>query len=159
MEYSFYTILIACFLSGAITAIIAKQKNRNPISWFFIGLSFGIFGVLFVTFLPAKPSKKDPEAASVPISEVRSESALPADAGRSSMGPVKRIPTNKSLQWYYLNKNVDTIGPLTIDELRHHIFDNKLDAATYIWCEEFADWMQISEFLNNNVLLDTDLLS
>jgi hypothetical protein len=158
MQNSFYIFFALC-ISGAVIAMIAKQKNRNPIIWFFLGFLFPLFSILFITFLPARPGKKDPETASVPISEIRSESALPADSIRSSVGPVKRIPTNKSLQWYYLNKNVDTIGPLTIDELRHHIFDNKLDGTTYIWCEEFADWMQISEFINQNVLLDTDLLT
>jgi hypothetical protein len=160
MQYSFYTIsiLIAWLISGAVTALIAKQKNRNPIAWFFIGLLFGVLGILAITVLAAKPSKKDAEVASVAISEARSESALPADSGRSHLGPVKRIPTNKSLQWYYLNKNVDTIGPLTVDDLRRQIFDNKLDGSTYIWCEEFADWSQISEFQNNNILLDPDLL-
>lgn len=153
----FSVLVLSSTAFGVLTAMVAKKKGRNTILWFLVGFSFGLIGLLVAWKL--SPVNTDPKAksATIPIREVRSEAASPADQPYPSEN-VKRIPTSLSIQWYYINADLDTVGPLKVDELRKHLHDNKLDASTYIWCEEFVDWMQISEFQNSSTLLDSDLL-
>jgi hypothetical protein len=44
--FAFVLIFQAC-LFGAITTTIAKNKGREPISWFFIGFLLGPFGLIW----------------------------------------------------------------------------------------------------------------
>ena len=41
-----YLTYIICF--GVVTSLAAKSRNRDPLGWFFIGLLFGLFGLIAV---------------------------------------------------------------------------------------------------------------
>jgi Na+/melibiose symporter-like transporter len=41
-------ILLYSICFAAVTAIAAKSRSRDPFSWFFIGLIFGLFGLIAV---------------------------------------------------------------------------------------------------------------
>jgi hypothetical protein len=71
-------LLIQALLFGVLSTIVAKQKNRDPARWFFIGLVLGLLGFLAslvveeteVTepidggeFNPEKHDKKCPDCA------------------------------------------------------------------------------------------------
>jgi len=155
--YPFYTALIVWACIGGLTAYFAKQRHRNPLSWFLIGLALGIFGFLLLFLLPSKKVEKKQEAT-LPIAESHNEAAIPSENPTPYQPPAKRIPTNRSILWYYLDENLDTQGPLTIDKLRKTLHEKKLDATCYIWCEEYDDWMQIQDCQNQNVLTDPDLI-
>ena len=43
IAFFLYTI---CF--GVVTSLAAKSRNRDPLGWFFIGLLFGLFGLIAV---------------------------------------------------------------------------------------------------------------
>lgn len=155
---SVFTILvISSTIFGVATGMVAKNKGRNPILWFLVGFSFGIIGLFVAYRMSSLSADSKSKPAPVPVREAHSEATSPADQPFPTEN-VKRIPTNLSIQWYYINANLDTVGPLKLGELRKHINENKLDDSTYIWCEEFSDWMQISEFQNSSTLLDPDLL-
>ncbi|MFH0960983.1 MAG: hypothetical protein V1897_20050 [Pseudomonadota bacterium] len=52
MEFQGIWILLAMF-SAIFTAILARQKNRSPTKWFWVGLILGPFGLLLlVGFFP-----------------------------------------------------------------------------------------------------------
>lgn len=152
-------LLLWLSLAGT-TAYFAKQRNRNPVLWFFIGLLLGILSLPLILLLPAKAvpvAEKQGEVAPVSLSEAHSEAALPADNSRN-FPPIKRIPTSLTNQWYYVDDNQNIIGPFIISELRREIVTKKLDTSIYVWCEEFDDWMQLQEFQNSNILTDPDLV-
>lgn len=46
-------ILIGLGIGGIIAACIASVKNRSTVGWFFLGLLFGLIGVLIVGVLPS----------------------------------------------------------------------------------------------------------
>ena len=50
MELLINVIILSCF--GAITAIIANNKGRSAVGWFFIGFFLGLFGLILVLVLP-----------------------------------------------------------------------------------------------------------
>ena len=39
-------LIIVGLIAGTICALVANQKGRNPIGWFFLGFFFGLFGVI-----------------------------------------------------------------------------------------------------------------
>ncbi len=154
--------LIISVIMGLLSAYFAKKRNRNPIRWFLIGATFGLIGVLILLILPAvgKPTNltNQVETAPATIKEANSESVVPADSSPSFPIYKKRISSDKSIQWYYIDEKSNTIGPFIIDELRKEIIKKKLDISTYIWCEEYNDWTRINEFQNYGILIDQDLI-
>jgi hypothetical protein len=53
MEYVLFWIVFAI-----LSSILAGQRNRSQLGWFFIGLIFGPFGLL-VAFVPKKEKAKE----------------------------------------------------------------------------------------------------
>jgi len=45
-------MIIIWILMGIICAIIAQQKKRNAIGWFFLGAGFAIISLIVLLFLP-----------------------------------------------------------------------------------------------------------
>jgi len=43
-----FVIFLYSLCFATVTAIAAKSRNRDPFSWFFIGLIFGLFGLIAV---------------------------------------------------------------------------------------------------------------
>ena len=155
---SFYSALLLCISIAAITAYIAKQRGRGPVAWFFVGFALGLIGLLILYLLPSKRKQAEPKAVTTPMREIHSEAAMPAENSNPYKEHLKRIPTNPALQWYYISLNLETLGPFKLDELRKEFHEKKLDIQSYIWCEEFDDWMQIQELQNHNIITDPDLL-
>lgn len=155
-----YMIILIGLLFAGLTAYFAKLRGRNPMAWFFIGIMLGVLGLLLVLILPARqPSLEGGQrkVAPVNLSEVHSEAATPIDNTRN-LPPIKRIPTSSSIQWYYVDDNQKIIGPIKLAALRKEVALKKVDTSTYIWCEEFDDWMQLLEFQNASVVTDPDLI-
>ncbi len=53
MEYYIYIIIFELVV-GLFAAIKAKEKNRNPFLWFFLGFFFSVLGLLVIFVLPHK---------------------------------------------------------------------------------------------------------
>jgi hypothetical protein len=45
------SLFVTSLFFGVFTALLASNKNRNILGWFFIGLIFGPFGLLFAFFM------------------------------------------------------------------------------------------------------------
>lgn len=58
MEYYIYIIIFELVV-GMFTAIKAKEKNRNPFIWFFLGFIFSVIALLVIFVLPYNESTKD----------------------------------------------------------------------------------------------------
>lgn len=57
MEYYIYIIIFELVV-GLFAAIKAKEKNRNPFIWFFIGFFLSVLGLLVIILLPFKDNSK-----------------------------------------------------------------------------------------------------
>lgn len=100
---------------GALTAYLAEKWKRNPLPWFFIGMLFGVFGLLALYLMPQVEEK---------TSKVEAEP----------------IPDPFSLKmWFYL-KEGEQIGPVAFDKLKREWKD-----STYVWSEGMAEWKKIGD--------------
>lgn len=51
--------LLHAILSGILSAYISSEKGYSTVSWFFIGLLFGVFGLISAAGLPDKILRKE----------------------------------------------------------------------------------------------------
>lgn len=143
---------------------IAKLKGRSPELWIILTFCFGIFALITLLLLPKKEAKEPQKKLASEGHDAKvmhSESAMPLDNEESFSTPrAPRLPGSKSLSWYYADqKNGNDIkGPFSINDLRKQILEHKLDVSTYVWCEEFEEWMQIAEFSNSSLIMDKDFI-
>ncbi len=160
MNYSSFAVLLFWTTIGCLTAYIAKQRGRNPVIWFFIGLFFSLFGLILLLLLPSKINLQ-PKQEDIKVPDIKtthSESAALSDDSMYSGPSMPRISRDTSLDWYFIDNTSKIIGPLKLSELRKALIENKMDQKTYIWCEEFLDWTLISDLQNGASLLDPDFL-
>lgn len=54
-----------CF--GLVTALAANSRNREPLGWFFIGLLFGVFGLIAVLVMAAPEDANDDHSHRDPV--------------------------------------------------------------------------------------------
>ena len=158
---TYYLLLIFWTICAFLCGHLAKQRGRNIALWFVLGLMFSLFAVLCIFFSPPKERKEEPEGASslTIAKQSAADSFYPENKPSSYSKPLsKRIPTSVSIPWYFLNKKLEKVGPLKLPELRKAFAENHLDDTTYIWCEEFENWMQLSEFQNKTTLTDPDYI-
>jgi hypothetical protein len=160
MNYSSFAVLLFWTTIGCLTAYIAKQRNRNPLAWFFIGLFFSLFGLVLLLLLPSKTNLQEKqEDIKVPdIKATHSESAALSGDSMYSGPSMPRISRDTTLDWYFIDNASKIIGPLKLSALRKTLIESKMDQKTYIWCEEFLDWTLISDLQNGAFLLDPDFL-
>jgi len=68
------TLIVVGTFFGVVAAVIARQKGRSELRWFFVGFFFHIIG-LIVLFLPPVPKagimKKCPACAEIIKAEAR----------------------------------------------------------------------------------------
>lgn len=50
--YAIYIVI--SLLSGIVCFLFAKEKNKNPFLWFFIGVIFSLVGILIVLAVKKK---------------------------------------------------------------------------------------------------------
>lgn len=159
MNYSSFAVLLFWTTIGCLTAYLAKQRGRNPVIWFFIGLFFSLLGLLLLLLLPSKATEAKQEDIKVPdIKAAHNESAAFSDDSMYAGPSMPRISRDSTLDWYYIDNSSKVIGPLKLSELRKALLENKMDQKTYIWCDEFLDWTLISDLQNGSFLLDKDFL-
>lgn len=52
------TLIAVHLFDGILCAIIARQSGRHPGTWGLIGVTLGVWGVLPLLLLPARPAGK-----------------------------------------------------------------------------------------------------
>ena len=52
-------IIVYSLCFGTVTALAAKSRNRDPMNWFWIGLLFGIFGLIAVLVMKEEDDSDD----------------------------------------------------------------------------------------------------
>lgn len=130
---------------GTICAYIAKNRNRNPYIWFFVGLFLGIFGLIILFIIPPKK-----ERALAPIlSSSQSSNALPAQfetkmntLGSSSESPEHSMTKNL---WYYLDDENKQYGPMSFFAFKQAWENDQIKSSTFVWSPEMENWKPLEE--------------
>ena len=69
---------------GGFSAFVAKQKNRDPVGWFLLGLLFSLFALIAVASVP--PLTADEAAAA--RKSIAPEQTRPSTTFERMIGPV-----------------------------------------------------------------------
>lgn len=126
---------LALVTIGAVSAFLAKKRGKNPVLWFFLGMLFGIFGLIFLFFSRPTPSRS-PRAQAQPKNDPNTIDITP-----------KVDSAAKETFWYYLDPDNTQQGPMSFDGLVRAFREGKLSGNTYVWNETLDNWKPLSEFL------------
>jgi len=110
------TLLLIYITVGLITAHFAKKSGRNRYIWFFIGIIFGIWGLIVMFFLNIKKVKKAQK-------ELR-----------------KPVIIEDPRHWYYLDEDQKRYGPISLNKLKNLWEENTVFSNTYVWNKDFKNW-------------------
>ncbi|WP_201456323.1 DUF4339 domain-containing protein [Chlamydia sp. 17-3921] len=146
--FLFYLVL------GCLSAYIAIKKNRNPIGWFFAGMLFGIIGIVLLLILP-NLSKNNSQNHKTPttggnlniLEEIQNSETLEKKSSDSSDLTQAPIDTEK---WFYLSKDKQNIGPLSLENLliflrdkERHAQENISPEEIWVWKKGMANWERV----------------
>lgn len=123
-------------LTGSLTAYIAKQRGRDMMLWFVLGVFFFILPLMVLFFLPAVDTDaKGTESTSgqkkAMTGQFEPVSVSEADAGAN--------------KWFYLDAAHKQYGPVSFSLLKELWKEKTLTEATYLWQEGMGGWKQIKD--------------
>jgi len=125
---------LALVTIGVISAYLAKKRGKNPYLWFFLGMLFGIFGLIFLFF--SKPAQ----------TSLRAQAAPQNDPNTIDITP-KIEPSAKEKFWYYLDPDNAQQGPMSFDGLIRAFREGKISVKTFVWNETLENWQPLSDFM------------
>jgi len=134
-------------LMGGICAYQAKQRGRNALAWFGIGLLFGILGLILLFLL--KPLRAAHGGRpKIVISKIESSVPFGKEAepatGEAPLQPVispeLQHLTKEHKIWYYLDAENMRFGPMSFYALHGAWQEGKVTRTTYVWNEDFEGW-------------------
>lgn len=128
---SVYLTLLIWIAMGAVTAYFARQRGRDPIIWFVVGLLFGIFGFIVLFFMPTAQTAQP----------VKEEPALSIEASASAISPAEYMQKS----WFYLTSEGEQVGPLSFERLKQNWEEKTITAQTYVWCDGMKDWESLAQ--------------
>jgi hypothetical protein len=127
---SFFVVMFFAFLS----AYLAKQRGRDPVAWFMIGILLGIFSPLLLFIL--KP--------------LNASSGIGGDTEEDEN--IKLAPPEENIAsayidkvWFYLDSDHQQQGPVSFSFLKSISLEQKITPATYVWTEGMEQWKRIRE--------------
>lgn len=124
--------LVLATIIGSITAFLASKRGRNPFVWLFVGILFGMLGLLFLFILPSCLEEESEEGESLIL-------------GEGSQKEPKEEAYYQKKEWFYLNEKHEQEGGVSFDELRKNWIEGKLSDWTYVWAEGMGEWKKIAE--------------
>ena len=118
-----------CFGSGC--AKIAKKKNRNPSTWFILGIFFGLVALVIILIL--KPKRGTSKNISI-------NPYLDTETKKNDS-----IFQKDDNYWYYLDNTHTQVGPMSLRALFDNYFKGKISKTTFIWNDTMKDWTKLME--------------
>lgn len=128
-DMNFIILFLSCFGLGWAAYRLAQIRGRDPIVWFFLGMLFGLLGILVLYCLP-KPKEKEKVQADLPPIEKPSIVPLVIDAPK---------------EWFFVDKSKTRHGPVDFSILKSKWTNQTIDPFTYVWSEGMQTWKKIEE--------------
>jgi hypothetical protein len=114
-------ILLFWLFFGLLASFLAKKKRRNPVTWFFFGLFFGLIGALVLFLLPPVPLKRPPPTPARPL---RSDVWLK--------------------MWYYLDSSHQKQGPFEFSDFAKFWKEERFHETSLVWGEGMGtEWKRL----------------
>jgi len=131
-------LLICLFiLLGGISAYFAKERGRDPLTWFVIGVCFGFMGLLLLFLLPSYGKSAVAAAAAATAAKTEGPSL-------SSQNDVHRHEYWEK-EWFYLDADHKQQGPYAFDRFQDLWEIGKLNSRSFVWCESLKEWQKIEK--------------
>ena len=155
---------------GIICAIVAANRGRSAVAWFFIGVFLSCIGLILVLCLPDLKKEEERErrqklenrrlreqlAKERQVSDARNtdverrlgthDEALGIDTSNPPVLPhaAAAAQLTGGEQWFYARDN-ERQGPVTSETIRHLLQAKAIDANTLVWSEGMQDWVAIKD--------------
>lgn len=155
---------------GIICAIIAANRGRSAVGWFFIGVFLSCIGLILVLALPDLKKEEERErrqklenrrlreqlAKERQVADSRSHNverrlgAHDEALGLDTSNPPELPHTAAAAQltdgdqWFYARDN-ERQGPVSAETIRHLIQAKAVDADTLVWSEGMNDWIPLRD--------------
>lgn len=130
MLLSLSLLLIFAILSS----YLAKQRGRDPIAWFMIGLFLGIFGPILLLLLPALTNENGEPLADLE----ENEDVKLANIHENHSG---LHFSNK--EWFYVDRKQE--GPVQFEYLQRIWREGRISKNSFVWSEGMPKWQKIQE--------------
>lgn len=126
-------ISFAIFLFfGTICAVIAKQKGRDPVAWYVLGMLFCLLALIVLLLLPSLPPQQDVE-----------ENEDQKLAGIKLQELVEK--SYQQNEWFYIGKERNTQGPVGFSFLKKIWEEGGISANSFVWSEGMQKWERIKD--------------
>lgn len=122
----FFVVIVSWLLFGGVASYFASQRGRDPLAWFVIGMLLGILGILLLFLLP-------------PIDPANAEKEEPMPAKEPTATPARLV------EWYYLDANRNSVGPLPFAQFTKASFDGQVKADTLVWSQGMPEWKRADQ--------------
>lgn len=151
----------ASLLFAIVCAVIAPGRGRSALAWFFLGLLFNCFALLFLVLLPnlrddaAKAAHTDQELHRL-REQIKKERFVADQRDEHTQGRLnvhdralgidtKATPPPPALgdaePLYFFTTGEKQLGPIPRSQLRRLCLDAEIADKTLVWCEGMTDWM------------------
>lgn len=118
-----FTLLVAFYCSR-----VAEQRGRRPHVWFWIGVFFGLPGLITLFLLPKAVAE-----------EPKSEQEIVVAAAE----PLEPDPRTQS--WFFVDSARAQQGPVTFRRLFTAWRDQLISADSLVWTEGMPEWQPIGQ--------------
>lgn len=121
-----FLVIASWLVFGGATSYFAAQRGRDPFAWFLIGMLLGVLGLVLLFLLPVV-------AVEAPLEEV-----VPPP-------PCMTLEANRLKEWFYLDEQKQTQGPLSFAQLKQAWLQGKMHQQSFVWSEGMEGWKRVSE--------------
>lgn len=130
-EPNIWISFIILLVISSLTAYYAEKKGRNPLGWFILGLLISLLAPLILYFLPSI-KEGDNKRITPPVAPI---------------GPDLQETTllEEDKLWYYLDKNHNQYGPVSIIALKELWDHGQLELTSYVWSEGMEKWERVEQ--------------
>jgi len=170
-DVAFFAIQISSWLIfGIICAIIAANRGRSAVGWFFIGAFLSCIGLVLVLALPdLKKEEERDRRQRLENRRLREQLAKERQVSDNRHTNVERrlgahdealgldtsdppaLPAGATAaqltngdQWFYARDN-ERQGPVSTETIRHLLQAKAIDGDTLIWSEGMNDWTAVRD--------------
>lgn len=137
--------LLSSIIIGGITAILADWRGRSRMTWFYIGMFFGPFGLLALLLVPKKKSVENKS------SPTREKNVVQ----RIEEARVKAENAPPLLEWFYVDIHTkQAVGPISLIGLLALWKKGVLGDRSFVWSKQLQEWTPIGDvdlILSSNI--------
>lgn len=124
-----YLSLMLGVVAGLIGAYYARERGRRPEVWFFVGLLFGLLGLLVLFLLPRFDEEGGQQEQLAGVEQT----------------PVSEVPDPRFQDWFFLDDRRCQQGPVPFRQLIGAWRDRVIHQESYVWTEGMPTWEPIRQ--------------